>query len=86
MSIFGLFKTKKDDTTQQPTFVGQTNANDLRKVSEITKKATGEKVTHVTGNADLKTGHTSNYTVDFINKDDMGGLPPDKFMGGSVPL
>lgn len=86
MAIFGLFKTEKDDPKQQPTFVGQTNANDLRKVSEITKKVTGESPTHVTGGMGIKTGHTSKHTVDFIDKEDLGGIPPDKFMGGSIPL
>ena len=63
-----IFRTKKGGETA---IAGQTPDTSLSSVSDITKKTTGERPTHITGGDNWRTGHTENFDVEFIDKEDV---------------
>lgn len=65
-----IFRTKKGGET---IIAGQTGDTSLSSVSDITKKATGERPTHITGGDNWRTGHTENFDVELIDKEIVRG-------------
>jgi len=82
---FLIFKTKKKDE-KSTEFRGQVPNNDLRTISSATKRTTGESPKTITKGDGTSTAVTENDIVDFIDKDLLGGVPPNKYIGGEIPL
>lgn len=72
---FLLFKTDKSDKPET-VFSGQVNSTDIAKVSDTTKKTTGENPTHITRHDIGATAVTENFYVDFIEKENFDGKFP----------